>query len=277
MINILTDSCCDLSPELIGKYKIDIIRLPVFINDRTYLDGLDINQALLFELVGKTGQLPKTSAPSIAEFTKFFDRLGGSFFTGIATPLSATCSNALVASQSFENGAIRVVDSLNLSTGIGLLALKAAEMRDQGRSLDEIEAVIRQSVPKVHTSFVIDTLEYVYKGGRCTAIELIVGSLLKIRPILEVRSDGTLGIREKNRGTRKKALDSLLADFHDHLNTLDTHRVFVTHTTSGEDALYLAGEIKKMVAIDDLQITLAGSTIASHAGPGCIGILYLTL
>jgi DegV family protein with EDD domain len=123
---------------------------------------------------------------------------------------------------------------------------------------------------------VVDTLEYVYKGGRCSAVEMIVGSLLKIRPVIEVRPDGTLGIREKKGGSRKKALDSLLLDFSNHLDTLDPHRVFVTHTTSDEDALYLAFELKKLAPIEHLHITSAGSTIASHCGPGCIGILYMT-
>jgi DegV family protein with EDD domain len=276
MINILTDSCSDLSPELIEKYGLDLIRLSVFINDHTYYDGKDIDPAMLFDLVAKTGQLPKTSAPSLAEFMKFFDRPGESLFLGIASPLSATYSNALLACENLDHASVRVIDSLNLSTGIGLLVIKAAELRDQGCSIDEIERQIRQSVPKVHTSFVVDTLEYVYKGGRCSAIEMIVGSLLKIRPVIEVRPDGSLGIREKNRGTRKKALASLLLDFAHHLDSLDTHRVFVTHTTSDDDALYLATELKKLAPIENLHITNAGSTIASHCGPGCIGILYMT-
>jgi DegV family protein with EDD domain len=276
MINILTDSCSDLSPELIDQYGLDLIRLSVFINDHTYYDGKDIDPARLFDLVAKTGQLPKTSAPSLAEFMKFFDRPGESLFLGIASPLSATYSNALLARENLELASVRILDSLNLSTGIGLLVLKATELRDQGCSIDEIEHQIRQSVPKVHTSFVVDTLEYVYKGGRCSAVEMIVGSLLKIRPVIEVRTDGTLGIREKNRGTRKKALDSLLLDFTNHLDTLDPHRVFVTHTTSDDDALYLVAELKKLAPIEHLHITSAGSTIASHCGPGCIGILYMT-
>jgi DegV family protein with EDD domain len=276
MINVLTDSCSDLGPELIRQFGIDIIHLSVFINDRTYYDGLDLSPSLLFELVEKSGQMPKTSAPSVAEFMKFFDHPGESLFLGIGSPLSAAYSNALLASQSLDKADIRIIDSLNLSTGIGLLVLKAAELRDQGCSLSEIEHEIRLSVPKVHTSFVVDTLEYVYKGGRCTAIEMIVGSLLKIRPILEVHPDGTLGIREKKGGSRKKALESLLQDFRDHLTTLDPHRVFVTHTTSDDDAWYLASEIKKMAPIENLHITSAGSTIASHCGPGCIGILYMT-
>jgi DegV family protein with EDD domain len=276
MINILTDSCSDLTDKLIDRYQIGIIRLSVFINNRTYFDGLDINYEQLFSLVQKIGQLPKTSAPSVAEFMKFFERPGETIYIGIGSPLSATVSNALIARQTLEVDQIRVIDSLNLSTGIGLLVLKAADLRDQGLSAEMIEQEIRTCIPKVHTSFVLDTLEYVYMGGRCSSIQLIVGSLLKIRPILEVRKDGTLGIRDKIRGSRKSALDSLLADFKNHLQELDPHRVFVTHTGCEEDAKYLVEELAKLAPIENLLITPAGSTIASHAGPKCIGILYLT-
>jgi len=275
MINILTDSCSDLSKDLIERNQIGVIRLSVFINNHIYSDGLDITTDQLFDLVVRTGQLPKTSAPSIAEFSKFFDRPGECIFIGIGSPLSATHSNALIAAQNLENSGVRVIDSLNLSTGIGLLVLKAAELRDRGFSAEAIEAEIQAAIPKVRTSFVVDTLEYVYMGGRCTAIQMIFGSLLKIRPILEVRSDGTLGIRDKIRGSRKSALDRLLTDFKDHLEEIDLHRVFVTHTSCEEDARYLASEVAKLAPIEELCITLAGSTIASHAGPRCIGILYM--
>lgn len=277
MINILSDSCSDLSQELLDRHHIDVIRLSVFINQRTYSDGKDIDPQTLYSLVEKTGTLPKTSAPSVAEFKQFFDRPGESIFIGIGSPLSATHANALLAAKSMKRGRVRVIDSLNLSTGIGLLALKAADLVEQGCSAEEIEQQVRLAIPKVHTSFVIDTLEYVYKGGRCTAIELIAGSLLKIRPILEVLPDGTVGIREKTRGTRRKALDNLLAEFRSHLDQVDLKRVFITHTTSDEDALYLSSELQKMAPIQQVLITAAGSTIASHCGPSTIGILYLTV
>jgi DegV family protein with EDD domain len=277
MINILADSCSDLSQDLIDLHRIDIIHLSVFINERTYFDGLDIDTNGLFALVEKTGTLPKTSAPSVAEFVKFFDRPGDNIFLGIGSPLSATYSNAVIASQNLEGNPVRIIDSLNLSTGIGLLILKAADLVEEGCSVDVIESQIRLAIPKVHTAFVVDTLDYIYKGGRCSSIELIVGSLLKIRPIIEVRPDGTLGVREKSRGTRKKALDSLLADFRQHLAEVDLQRVFVTHTNCDEDAHYLETELKKIAPIRNLHITYAGSTIASHCGPGCIGILYMTI
>ena len=275
MVNIMTDSCSDLSPEQIEKCRVELIRLKVFINNRTYEDGLGITTPELFHLAAQTRQLPKTSAPPTAEFIQFFDRPGDSLYIGISSKLSATVPNALAACQSLPDRNIRILDSLNLSAGIGLLVLKATELRDEGHSVDEIETAIQSLVPRVRTSFVIDTLDYLYMGGRCSALSMVVGSLLKIRPVIEVRPDGTLGVREKMRGTRKRALDAMLAEFKDHLRELDLHRVFVTHTGCEADAAYLAAAIRELAPVEDLCITAAGSTIASHCGPDTIGILYL--
>jgi DegV family protein with EDD domain len=275
MVNILTDSCADLSKALISKFQIDQIRLSVFINNQTFSDGLDINAPELFKYVETSRLLPKTSAPSIADFMRFFDREGDSVYVGISNKLSATVPNAIMAAKNLEYRSIRIVDSLNLSTGIGLLVLLAAELRDQGCPADEIAAEIAAATSKIHTSFVIDTLDYLYMGGRCSAMTHIVGSLLKIRPVIEVHKDGTLGVRDKIRGTRKRSLDSLLEDFEAHLSVLDPHRVFITHTGCDADANYLAEKIGALVQVDDLCITTAGSTVSSHCGPDTIGILYL--
>jgi DegV family protein with EDD domain len=276
MINILTDSCVDLSPDLAAHYKIDIIRLPVFINSHTYLDGQEITTPELFKFVEQTRQLPKTSAPSTANFINFFDRPGESIYIGIGSTLSATYSNAIMARQNLAGRSIRIIDSLNLSTGIGLLVLKAAELRDQGCAVEEIEAQVQALVPRVHTAFVIDTLDYLHMGGRCSTLTHIVGSLLKIHPVIEVRKDGRLGVREKIRGTRQRALNALIHDFEKHLSQLDPHRLFITHTGCDADAQYLADLIRTLAPVEDICITVAGSTIASHCGPNTIGLLYLT-
>ena len=276
MINILTDSSCDLGKELIEQYQIHVIPLYVFLNDQTYSDGVNLDLQQLFDLVEKTGQLPKTSAPSVVEFSTFFNRPGENIYIGIGSNISGTFSHALLACENLDTQNTRLIDSMNFSTGIGLLVLKAADLRDQGFPAEMIENEIRASVPKVHSSFVLDRLDYVYMGGRVTSIQKIVGSMLKIRPVIELRPDGSLGIREKIGGSLKKALDSLLTDFRDHLPDLDTKRVFVTHTLCDSDAQYLVTEIKKMAPIENLHVTLAGSTIASHCGPGTIGILYMT-
>ncbi len=274
MINIITDSCADLPPELIQQYQIKVLPLLVYIQDQTFHDG-DIGLPELFGLVDKTGQLPKTSAVPIPEFLDCFSAGRENLYIGISSMLSATISNSLLAVDQVTQADVRVIDSLNLSTGIGLLVLKAVDLRDQGCTLDQIQAEIENLIPKVHTSFVIDTMDYLYKGGRCTALQAVFGSMLKIRPVIEVRKDGTLGVKDKIRGTRQKALNSLLDDFKANLPDIDLKRVFITRTGCDEDAAYLAEELKKLAPIENVLISTAGATIASHCGPGTIGVLYL--
>jgi DegV family protein with EDD domain len=275
-MQIITDSCADLAPEQIKKFNIRVVPLGVFVDNKTYSDGVDITPQILFDKVKVSGKLPNTSAPSTAAFTEAFIAADSSIYIGISSKLSASNQSALVAAKSLPGKDIRVVDSFNLSTGIGLLVLKAAELRDQGKSLDEIENTIHTLVPRVNSSFVIDTLDYLFMGGRCSSMEHIMGSLLKIRPIIEVKSDGTLGVKEKISGSRKKALDSMLSDFSKKLSNIDLDRVFVTHAAAEEDALYLKEELLKMASIKEVCITSAGATISSHCGPNTIGILFLT-
>jgi DegV family protein with EDD domain len=274
-VNILTDSTSDLGAEIREEFKVDAIPLTVTIGGQAYLDEIEIDQDKLFDLVAQTGVLPKTAAPSLGEFQKFFDRDGESIFIGISSRLSATLQNALLAAEEMTAGRVRVIDSLNLSTGIGLLVLRAAELRDAGKSANEIEQDILACVPKVRTSFVIDRMDYLYKGGRCNALQAIAGSVLKIHPIIEVQPDGTLGVKSKARGIRQKGIQAMLDDFVAHLEQLDRRRVFVTHTACPEDAEFLKSEIVRLAAPDDVRITRAGSVISSHCGPGTIGILYM--
>jgi DegV family protein with EDD domain len=274
MISIVTDSCADLSPELVQRYGIQVVPFAVTVGDRSFRDGVDLDAWGIYCLVEETGQLPKTAAPPIPDYIAAFDRPGEIIFTGIGSRLSAGFQNAHLAAEQFPPGKVRVIDSANLSTGVGLLALRAADLREQGCSADEIEAQLQAAVPKVHTSFVVETLRYLYMGGRCTAVESFVGSLLKIRPVLELR-DGIVDVKEKIRGTRKRALQSMLDDFAAHLSEIDLRRVFVTHSGSG-DADYLASEVRRIGAPQEVLITQAGCTVSSHCGPDTIGILYLT-
>lgn len=274
-LHILTDSTADLGKDLAAEFDVEVIPLTVTLGEQAYLDGLEIDQQKLFDLVAQAGILPKTAAPSVGEFVRFFDRDGESVFIGISSKLSATVQNARLAAAEKGEGRVRVVDSLNLSTGIGLLALRAAEGRAAGRSAAEIEQDILACVPKVRTSFIIDTMEYLYKGGRCSALQALVGSALKIHPIIEVRPDGTLGVKSKARGSREKGLKMILDDFAADLECLDRHRVFVTHTACPEDAEFLKQEIIRLAAPEEVRVTLAGSVISSHCGPRTIGILYM--
>ena len=275
MVNIITDSTSDLGPDIAAEFKLTIVPLSVTIGGKAYQDGVEIQQKDLFALIQQHGELPKTAAPSVGEFTLAFNQPDESVFIGISSKLSATIQNALLAAGMVVTGKVRVVDSLNLSTGVGLLALRAAELRDAGRSAEQIEQELLASVPKLRVSFVIDTMEYLYKGGRCTALQAFAGSMLKIHPSIEVRPDGTLGVKSKTRGTLQKGYQGMLDDFESHLPELDRRRVFVTHTNdSQEDVQFLVDAVQRIAAPDEVRVTRAGSVISSHCGPGTAGILY---
>jgi DegV family protein with EDD domain len=276
MIHILADSCSDLSPELIDQFRIEQIPLNVFINNQSYLDNVNITRHQLFAYVDETGVLPKTSAPTVESMERFLDRDGEVIFIPISSSLSATYQTAVLAKNNLPNRTIYVVDSKNLSTGIAHLVIKAIELRDSGLSADEIIKEIEGLIPCIHTSFVIDTLDYLYMGGRCSAMQHVFGSLLKIRPVIEVRPDGTLGMRQKIGGSRKKALQALVDDFQENASTIDPHRVFITSTGCDEDADFLKQELLKILPIENLDVTYAGATVSSHCGPNTIGILYIT-
>ncbi len=275
MIQLITDSTADLGRELTTKYKVNVVPLPVTLNGREYRDGVDITTVELFEQVGITSRLPQTAAPSVGDFLRVFLLAQESLYIGISSQLSATHQNACLAAKECLPRDVRVIDSLNLSTGIGLLVLKAAEMRDRGCPIEEIEQAVRASIPKVRTSFVVETLEYLWKGGRCSAVEALIGSMLKIRPVIEVRPDGSLGVKDRVRGSRKKALSLILDEFESRLPDVDLSRVFVTHTGCQEDAQKVRQEIIRIAAPQEVLITEAGAIIASHCGPETIGLLYL--
>jgi DegV family protein with EDD domain len=275
MVQILTDSTADLGPELAQPAGIDIIPLYVHIGAQTFRDGVDIHSAELFRSVEQTGTLPKTAAPSISDFLLHFEGPDEVVYIGLSSQLSATIQNAHLAAQNCEPGKVWVVDSRNLTTGIGLLALKAASLRDQGRSAKEIAEQVQAMVPNLRTTFIIETMEYLHKGGRCSALQNLVGSLLHIRPVIAVQSDGTLGVKGKTRGKRQKALQFMLDAFSADLPGVDLERVFVSHTGCEADAEFLAHALRKLAPIHEVLITGAGSVISSHCGPGTISVVYL--
>jgi len=274
MLNILTDSCADLSQQLLTAHDVKMIPLHVLVNGKDYHDN-DLTLEQLFMSVEQTGELPKTAAPSIQEFVDFFDIEDPSIYIGLSSQLSATMQNANLAAEHVQKKDLHLVDSLNLSTGIGLLVLKAVDLKQQGKSPAEIVQMISELRPKVRTAFVVDTMDYLYKGGRCTGLQAFVGSVLKIRPVIHVLPDGTLGVLDKVRGSRKKALDRLIARFKSDLPKVDLKRVFVTHSGCEADAEYLVGKLQELAPIENLITTVAGATIGSHCGPNTIGVLYI--
>lgn len=275
IIPIFVDSTSDLSATLLERYRLEVIPLIVHLNGNSYRDGIDLSPEQLFTLMEANDILPITSAPPVGDFVTAFSNHTDGIFIGISSKLSGTVNNARLATEAIPESRARVVDSLTLSSAIGLLALKAADLRDAGAGIAEIQTFIEAARANVRMSFALETMRYLYMGGRCTALQSLAASVLKIHPIIAGMSDGTLGLKAKIRGNRARTLEALLQDFEQALPNVDLQRVFVTHAAAAKDAAYLADKLASLAPIQEIHITTAGAVVSSHCGPGTVGILYL--
>lgn len=274
---ITGDSTNDLSKELLEKYNIKIKPLTITLGDTSYLDGVDINPDYIYKYHSENGILPKTSAVNIADMVDFFEPLVEEGYAivhfSLSSSMSSTYQNTLLAAEEFED--VYVIDSKNLSTGEGLLVLKAAEMAEAGVDAKTIYEEISALVAKVDASFVIDNLEYLHKGGRCSALAALGANLLKLKPCIEVKQ-GSMGVGKKYRG---KYIDTLKAYVQDRLtdySDIDLSRVFVTHAGCDEEIVNtVVQEVKKTAPFAELLVTRAGCTISSHCGANTLGVLYI--
>jgi len=277
----MTDSTADLSPELIQRHQLSVVPLEVLFDDRSYRDGIDIDSHRLFQLVEEKNHLPKTASPGPSAFRDAFEQAtaDGSevLYVGLSSKLSSTFQHAQQAAEALPERRVTLFDSANLSTGIGLLALLASDLARQGRSAGEIVAELEECRPKVRTCFVVETLEYLHKGGRCSGTAALVSLLLRIRPIIAVE-DGGMIVAAKVRGSRAKALEWMLDRFEQDARAgrVRPDRVFVTHAGAHEDACDLAEAVRRiMPELKEVLVTEAGCVISSHCGPGTVGILYM--
>ncbi|MCM3173229.1 DegV family protein [Paenibacillus sp. MER 99-2] len=277
-IKIFTDSTSDLTPSWIQTYDVGIIPLYVVFGEESLKDGVEIKPEQLYERVSRDGRLPKTAAPSPADFMTAFqpyiDQGDDILYISLSSELSSTYQNALLASSEFPEGRISVVDSLNLSSGIGLLVMKAIHAAQNGQTLQEITHLIEALKPNVRTEFVIDTLEYLHKGGRCSGMQNLIGSLLKIRPVIRV-TDGKMAPAYKVRGKREKALEQMLQKTLSNKEQIDKDLIIVVHTMAEEDALDLQKSLQEQTSAR-VELATAGCVICSHCGPKTIGIIYNT-
>ncbi|TDT61591.1 DegV family protein [Fonticella tunisiensis] len=277
-VKIFTDSTNDLTPEIISKYDVSVLPLYVNFDDGTYRDGIDMTPEMLYKKVEETGKLPKTASASPADFYNAFkpyiDAGQDIIYIGISSALSSTIQNARIAATEFPEGRIEIVDSMNLSTGIGLLVLKAADYAAEGLGVKEVAERVREKVPKVRTAFVIDTLDYLYKGGRCSALQNFMSGIFKIKPIVKV-VDGRMILGQKARGKREHALNTMLNNVLAAKDNIDPDRIIITHAMGENDAEYLKKEIAKNINAREIIITKAGCVIFSHCGPNTVGIIYI--
>jgi DegV family protein with EDD domain len=277
-LKLFADSTSDLSEELKKQFDISIIPLYVNFGTRSYKDNLDIKPAELFLKVKETGKLPMTSAPTpddfAAEFKKYIDIDMDILHISLSSKISASYQNACAAATRFPEGRIKVIDSLNLSSGIGILVMTAADCVASGLGLDDTVRTVQSRIAKVRTEFIIDTVEYLHKGGRCSGLQMLLSSLLEIHPIIKV-NDGVMRMAAKIRGGRQVVLRNLVKDFLDSKYCVNRERIFITHTSSDDDAFWIKSQLAGVNGIKNIFITNAGCVIASHCGPKTIGIIYL--
>ncbi len=276
-IVITSDSTSDLSIGLRERYNISVLPLGVTLGDKAYKDGVDITPDDIYAHHAKTGELPKTTAANVDEcinfFKKFVDEGKTVIHFSISSSMSSTYNNGRLAAMEFEN--VYVIDSGNLSTGEGLLVIAAAEMAEQGLEAEEIVAKIEDLVSKVDASFVIDNLEYLHKGGRCSALAMLGANVLKLKPCIEVKN-GSMGVGKKYRGRYGDVLKTYVDERLANLDDIDTSRVFVTHAGCDEVIVNAVVEqVKAKGIFKEVFLSRAGCTISSHCGADTLGVLFI--
>ena len=276
-IKITSDSTCDLSPEQIAKHDIGILPLTVTMGDTNHLDGVDIKADDIYAHVAQGGGLPKTSANNIGQYQEAFEtylkEYDAVIHLNISSGFSSSYQNACLAAEDFEN--VYIIDSFNLSTGHGLLVMKAAELAESGMDAAAIVEVLRETAGRVDASFILDKLEYLKMGGRCSAAAALGANLLKLKPCIEVK-DGKMGVGKKYRGAFEKCLKEYITDRLADREDLELDRIFITHSGVSEEWLKIAEEtIRELQPFKEICITRAGCTVSSHCGPDTIGVLYI--
>ena len=278
MIKILSDSTCDLSPALIKKYDIGIIPLYVRLGEDEYLDGVNITPDDIYKWSDETEKTPGTAAPSVNDIMnilKTYDADDYIIFT-ISASMSSCYSNCMLAAEELVmEDHIHVINSKNLSTGIGLLIIEAAQMAENGKSAAEITDYIEKLIPRVRASFVVETLTYLYRGGRCSGVAAYFGNALKLHPRIAV-VDGGMRPENKYRGFPQKYISDYVKDMEDALKSAKPERVFITHSgCSPELVIMVKDYLTKMERFGEILETRAGSVVSSHCGPGTLGVLFI--
>ncbi len=276
-IKITADSTCDLSPELTEKYGIDILPLYIVKDGKSYKDMSEIVPQDIFDHVSAGGEITSTAAINTEDYINYFKPLSEEYDAVIHINISADFSscyqNACIAANEFEN--VYVIDSRNLSTGSGLLVLEAAEMAQNGESAEKIVHVLTNLALKVEASFVIDKLDYLRKGGRCSALAALGANLLSLRPCIEV-VDGKMKVGKKYRGHFEKCIQQYVKERLDGRFDISQKRIFITHTPCPDGlADAVRAEIAKYMKFDEVLETFAGCTVSSHCGPNTLGILFI--
>ncbi len=276
-IQITADSTCDLGSHVAERH-IGIMPLSVILGANSYRDGVDITPQDIFDYVEKTGVLPKTAAPSIGDFEEFFGNYVDEGKTVIHFNISAKSSSsnayAVQAAEKF-GGRVKVVDTKALSSGQGLLVMKASDLADEGMSAEEIVKTVEGLRAKVNTSFIPDRLDYLYMGGRCSRMAMYGANILKIHPLVEMQ-DGQLVAETKYRGNMQKCIDKYIDDLAVKYPAYDRTRCFITHSSADADLVAFAKQkVAEKFKFEQVLETVAGSVITGHCGRNTLGVLFI--
>ena len=280
-VKVIADSTVDLNKDMYESLDIAVLPLGVNFGEEVYQDGVTIGPDELYKKVAEKGELPHTAAASPAaieeEFRKYLDQGYDIIFTGIGGKFSTTIQNANIAKNSIDGAEDRVyiLDSANLSSGTGLLVLKMCKLRDEGKSAKEIYDAVLPLVPKVSSQFVVDTLDYLHKGGRCSGATKLFGHLFHVHPVIKV-VDGGMIVYKKPRGKLKAGIDEQIAELKNDLPNVDMDNIMITDSGVSEaDKKYFHDEVAKLVDPSIIRHTRAGCVVSCHCGPGTIGVLYI--
>ena len=277
-VRITSDSTCDFSREMKKRFQIGIVPLYVIKDGIAYRDSKDITCDEIFAHVAAGGALCTTSAVSQSEYEDFFEKqlegYDGLVHVSLSSEMSSCHQNAVIASEKFKN--VHVVDSRNLSSGQGLIVIRGSKLAEKGNmTAEEIANDLRAFAPKVDSSFIVDNLDYLRKGGRCSALAALGANLLSIKPCIEVH-DGKMSVARKYRGTFPKALRMYVRDRLKDDDTIDTSRIFVTHTPVAEGIVEgVKAEVENCKKFDEVLESEAYCVISCHCGPGTLGVLFI--
>lgn len=277
-IIVTTDSTSDISKEFQKKYEISVMPLTVNLGEDEFLDGENITNKDIFEFVEKQNVLPKTAARSPEQYKEFFENAIKKYgadrviHISLSNEISSSYQNAKIASMDDER--IAVIDSRSLSSGSGLLALSAVDKIDEGKTFEETVKLVLKEVEKVQASFILNDLKYLYKGGRCSALSVFGANILRIKPKIKL-SEGKMGVDKKYMGKLDTVIDKYVDDLlNDNPNPVKK-RVYVTYTTSTDEINKSIKEKLEAKGFEEIIFNDAGSTIASHCGKNCLGVLFI--
>lgn len=281
-IILSADSTCDIGPELKEKYNVHYFHFHIQVGDKSFIDSLEISSEEIYKYWREDGILPKTAAITPFDYREYFEKWVKDGYEvihlNLGSGLTSAYQNCCLIAE--ELGNIYPVDSQNLSTGTGQLVIKAGEMIKAGMQAVEIQKNLKDMVNKAHGSFLLDTLEFMIAGGRCSSVAAFGANLLSIKPCIEVRNQdgGRMGVGKKYRGTMEKALTKYVKDTLENRTDLDLTRVFITHSGSPDSDIELVkDEVRKYADFKEVHITKTNGTISCHCGPRTLGIGFMTI